>query len=492
MAEFEGLALNDEWDVQLQKLFIEHAPFELAMFDQDMCCLAASRRWIDTYGLEDRTFIGRNHYELFPEIGDDWREFHRRAIAGEHLKRNEDRFERADGQVMWVRWELVPWRSDDGQRSGFLAFTEDISEQVLARQTLESAHDTQRRMFGLIAHELRTPTAALSMLAASDVDNTELRERVGELSEHLLRVIDDLRTSVDPDRAVEVRVAPVAMAALVAGVEAQIRPLFSGGQMRYEVLDQTPADLSLEVDSYRLQSIITNLVRNSVYHSGGSKAQVSFVTRQVVDRAILKICVEDDGRGIPKDRVGAIFQPFQRGDTEASGLGVGLHIVRSWLESLGGDVSYRPSVLGGAAFEITLTCRITGSSGREQAPVSPVKTGLRVLLVEDDVLLQKLSRRMLEKHFDAQVQTANNGVEALALFAPGAFDLIITDYFMPEMDGLEMTRQIRARDIEVPIVGCSAATLGDEMARLKAAGVNQVLAKPLTVDHLGTVLRELL
>lgn len=124
---------------ELLDLFVQHAPAALAMFDRDMRYIAASRRWIESYGLRGREIIGHSHYEIFPEIPAHWVAVHRRALGGETLKKDDDRFERADGSVQWLRWEVRPWLTGTSAIGGIVIFSEDITARKLAEARLELA-----------------------------------------------------------------------------------------------------------------------------------------------------------------------------------------------------------------------------------------------------------------------------------------------------------------------------------------------------------------
>ncbi len=118
------------------RLFMEHVPAAIAMLDRDMRYLAASRRWLSDYRLEDTDIVGRSHYEIFPEIPERWKKIHQRCLAGAIEKCEEDPFPRKDGTMDWVRWEIRPWRDGRGDVEGLLIFTEVITERKRGEEAL--------------------------------------------------------------------------------------------------------------------------------------------------------------------------------------------------------------------------------------------------------------------------------------------------------------------------------------------------------------------
>ena len=124
------------------QLFIEHAPAALAMFDREMRYLYVSRRWRTDYGLGDVDLTGKSHYKIFPEIPEQWKEAHRQGLAGNVLHVETERFDRADGSVLWLQWEVRPWFNAAGAVGGIVIFTEDITERTKGEQRLQMLAET--------------------------------------------------------------------------------------------------------------------------------------------------------------------------------------------------------------------------------------------------------------------------------------------------------------------------------------------------------------
>ena len=196
--------------------------------------------------------------------------------------------------------------------------------------------------------------------------------------------------------------------------------------------------------------------------------------------------MEDNGCGIDSATLPKLFKAFSRGNSTAEGTGLGLHIAQTLASRLGGTISYEPSEKGGAGFVVEFTLeqqhRDQSSEAKKEEDADVVK-GLNILFAEDQKTIQMISQKILERA-GAAVTVANNGSVALERFETSDFDLVVTDIMMPELDGYGLTAALRGRGYTGPIIGVSAAVLGDETNKLLEAGANSVIAKPLSLGEL--------
>src|SRR5215469_18314819 len=153
---------------ELLKTVLKNVPAGVAMFDRDMHYLQVSDRFCADYGVDSSQVLGRSHYEFFPDIPGHWKESHRRGLEGETLRADEDRWDRADGTTIWVRWEIRPWKTASGVVGGILIFVEDITRRKqmevalsdVSRKLIESQEQDRTRI-GRELHDDVTQRLAL-------------------------------------------------------------------------------------------------------------------------------------------------------------------------------------------------------------------------------------------------------------------------------------------------------------------------------------------
>jgi len=143
---------------ELLRLFIEYTPVAVALLDKNMCYLAYSRRWITDFDLEEDDLIGRCHYDVFPEIPPQWKEEHERCLAGETIKKPEERFPRKDGSTDWVRRELHPWYDRGGKVGGIIIFAEVITERKKEQEAQRKSEEKFYKLFHANPHGITLST----------------------------------------------------------------------------------------------------------------------------------------------------------------------------------------------------------------------------------------------------------------------------------------------------------------------------------------------
>jgi CheY-like chemotaxis protein/anti-sigma regulatory factor (Ser/Thr protein kinase) len=360
-----------------------------------------------------------------------------------------------------------------------------------------------------MSHEIRTPMNAI-MGYAELIDSGEMDEQtrvesvqaMRRAGRHLLTIINDvLDISKIESGHMRVFEEPCGLRPLFDDVLGGLRNQAAHGRntLRAEVSGTVPD--TVLTDPHRVRQILINLVGNALkFTSRGS------VTMRVSHAdGWLRVDVEDTGVGISADKLESIFRPFEQGDASSTrrheGTGLGLAISRRLADLLGGELTARSTPGVGSVF----TLRIPAPAAEDAAPVSelterasPVGSAPalalrgRVLLVEDGQDNQKLISFILRRA-GLTVELAANGAEAVrTIERDAAFDLIITDMQMPEMDGYEATRRLRAMGFDLPILALTANAMAGDRARCLDAGCDDYEAKPIDrASLLATVQRML-
>jgi PAS domain S-box-containing protein len=191
---------------ELLKIFVKNVPVGVAMLDRDMRYLQVSDRWCADYSVDSTQVLGRSHYEVFPDVPQRWKEMHRRALEGETLRVDEDRWDREGGTTAWVRWEIRPWRTPSGVVGGILIFAEDITRRKQMEEAISGVSgrliEAQERERGRIARDLHDDICqqlALVSIGLEQVQRTlpdsvsEHRSHVGDLRKRIMDISTDVQ-----------------------------------------------------------------------------------------------------------------------------------------------------------------------------------------------------------------------------------------------------------------------------------------------------------
>ena len=326
----------------------------------------------------------------------------------------------------------------------------------------------------------------------------------------LLRIIEDVLdfSKIEAGR-MELEDAPFRLRAVVEGtcetlsVQAERK-----GLSIVPVVEPGTPDL-LSGDATRVRQILLNLIGNAIKFTEAGRIQVSVRALSITEsRVHLALTVADSGIGMTEEQAAHLFQPFSQADSSTTrrygGTGLGLSIVRRLAELMGGEAAVLSTPGEGSAFTVTLKLRVLPAS----APLAdlsvptatfetpPVPSGLaqdKVLVVDDspincEVLVMQL------RALGVAADSATNGSDGLRAWRVGRYAIVFSDLQMPDMDGFEMTREIRRLEAadgrpRTPIVAVTANAMVGEDERCRAAGMDGYIAKPVTLDPLRATLQ---
>ena len=417
------------------------------------------------------------------------------------------------GRLVSLRWENVPRPELPLTRVLLrdvtpLRAAED--ELAAARASAQAGERAKSHFLANITHEIRTPMIGilgmteLTLATELSPKQREFLEMARHSAQSLLTVLNDI---VDYARievgALELARLPFDLRATAEEVISVFKPLAAkkGVSLTYRFVGAVPQ--TLIGDASRLRQVLINLVGNAVkFTDAGSVILVVARTDQGngTGQAKLRFEVRDTGIGIPDDKIPAIFDSFTQADVSPArryqGAGLGLAIVRHLVEMMGGGYAVTSEEGAGSAFSLNIGFALPQTLDDVvavgQAPEPAKAKPLAILLAEDNPINQIYVQELLEMD-GHEVVVAHTGRRALEALRKKRFDAILMDIQMPEMDGMEATRAIRADtsgdfDPAIPIVALTAHALKGDRETFLRAGMDEYLSKPVSPADLAAAL----
>lgn len=406
-----------------------------------------------------------------------------------------------DGRKACFEIRKVPYYDRVGKRHGLMGFGRDITERKRYQDALERASRDKTTFISTISHELRTPLNGIVGLSRILLDTELTAEQEKYLKTihvsavTLGNIFNDI---IDMDkmerRKVQLDNQPVDFTCFLADLENLSALQAQQKGLRFNLEPTLPLPHQVITDGTRLRQILWNLISNAVKFT--QQGQVTVRVRYD-EGDMLHFEVEDSGIGIPQDELDKIFAMYYQvkdshGGKPATGTGIGLAVSRRLAKNMGGDITVTSEQGKGSTFTLTIHApsvaeEVDDAFDEDDMPLP----ALNVLLVEDIELNVIVARSVLEK-LGNSVDVAMTGKAALEMFKPGEYDLVLLDIQLPDMTGLDISRELTKRypreDLP-PLVALTANVLKDKQEYLNA-GMDDVLSKPLSVPALTAMIKK--
>lgn len=402
-----------------------------------------------------------------------------------------------------------------GQPSYVMSFSQDITDRIkiekqlkLAKKETEVIAEQKDRFLANMSHEIRTPMNGIlgitHILKQTELtpDQKDLVNVIEVASKNLTNLINDIldveKLELGKVTLENISISPFEVIQVALKM---FEPLARQKNIELVFVGDLTKDLKVLGDSVRLSQILNNLLSNALKFTHKGKITVAAEVQVTGDDAVnLLISVADTGIGIEEDKLIAIFQPFTQAHTETTrkygGTGLGLAITKNLVNIHKGKIWVNSEVAVGTTFYVELPYQklndhmeqISSSAQPASAKSTGTKswTEVHILVADDNEINQLLAKRMIAS-WGGAVTIAENGVQALEALQKESFDVVLMDIHMPEMDGIDATKAIRAAKTSysnIPIIALTANAMEDDEQVYKDAGMNDYIIKPVDADLL--------
>ncbi|TAH00858.1 MAG: PAS domain S-box protein [Sphingobacteriales bacterium] len=497
------------------KAFVQNAPAAVAMLDNNMVYIAASDKWKLDYKIPlEKNIIGELHYNILTNISDEWKKLHQRCLKGEILKKEEHVWRPAGWESdMYIKWEARPWYEINGEIGGLIMYVQDITNMCLQREELkqakiiaEQASNAKSEFLANMSHEIRTPLNGVigftDLVLKSQLNETQFQylSIINQSANSLLNIVNDI-LDFSKIEAGKMELDTVKCNLNELASEAIDIVKFQAEKKSLEILLNLPLkeDTGVFADSIRIKQILINLLSNAVKFTENGEVELKIIVLSTSNsQKTFRISVRDTGIGIEINKQAKIFEPFLQEDASTTkkygGTGLGLTISNKLLEFMDTKLELVSQPGKGSSFYFDITLQSSHAKTENLPAISNIRN---VLVVDDNTNNRLIVKDMLALN-NIEVTEAVNGFDALEILSQNTskFDVILMDYHMPYMDGIETIKKIKENFFKTthkqPIFILFSSSDNEKIiTTCKELNINTRLLKPVKITELYNSLSNL-